>query len=292
VIAEEIKKAIEAVLRKEQVSTPLYSKVIEDKAVLRKEQVSTPLYDNVVEEQGYTLAHLAAKHGCLPNKIKLFSIKDASGRTAAHEAAKYNHLPANFSLWKMESLSGWTVAHELAYYHTLPLSFPYWALCTEYVAPVAVIAFLSGHPPDGFDMWDIQTYDNQTTLAHILARAGLLPLSFDKWDILDGSQESVAGCAVRSLRLPDTFTRFSIKDKHGDVLDRLMSPIVLLSSAVKHERIKDYIDKLVTKWSTEGFIGYADEDVQTIKKHFPAVFTHLYVEHTFESENALQHDLM
>jgi hypothetical protein len=50
---------------------------------------------------GWTVAHEAAKHGCLPPDFDRWELATNSGWTVAHVAAEHGHLPPDFDRWEL-----------------------------------------------------------------------------------------------------------------------------------------------------------------------------------------------
>jgi hypothetical protein len=71
----------------------------------------------------WTVAHAAAKRGCLPENFDQWDIANKDGWTVAHVAAIYNNLPKGFTQWELATNDGWTVAHSAAEHGNLPEGF-------------------------------------------------------------------------------------------------------------------------------------------------------------------------
>jgi hypothetical protein len=67
----------------------------------------------------------------LPSTFNRWEIADEDGWTVAHEAAKYERLPVDFSQWGLADDSGWTVAHMATLWGALPESFDQWGLANS-----------------------------------------------------------------------------------------------------------------------------------------------------------------
>jgi ankyrin repeat protein len=61
-----------------------------------------------------------ASAGSLPSDFSKWSLKNQDGWAIAHIAARHNNLPETFNQWNLSDSDGWTVAHVLAQYGQLP----------------------------------------------------------------------------------------------------------------------------------------------------------------------------
>ncbi len=63
-------------------------------------------------EDGYTVAHVAARRGDLPPDFDRWTLADDDGVTVAHVAANSGNLPSDFDRWDLADNHGWTVGQE------------------------------------------------------------------------------------------------------------------------------------------------------------------------------------
>jgi len=73
----------------------------------------------------WTIAHVAAKYGNLPDGFDQWEIADEYKWTVAHEAAVFGKLPDGFDRWEMADDNGDTVAHIAAVWGSLPFDFDF-----------------------------------------------------------------------------------------------------------------------------------------------------------------------
>ena len=118
----------------------------------------------------------------VPSRMRDLELCDEDGWTIAHAAAMHGCLPSDFSNWELADHSGYTVAHAKAGMFSHPVDFPYWELKTIYGKTVAEVAAESGTLPPKYEKWDTIT-DKGETLAHLAARLGKLPS-----DIIDSKR--------------------------------------------------------------------------------------------------------
>jgi len=110
---------------------------------------------SVTREDGWTVAHEAARHGALPTGFDCWDLTDGDGATVAHVAARYGYLPENFDCWDLTDADGATVAHVAAQKGYLPQNFTWWYVMDNEGWTVAHVAAAHGHLPPGFDRWDL-----------------------------------------------------------------------------------------------------------------------------------------
>ena len=164
---------------------------------------------------GDTLAHVAARHGYLPDDFKGWAwMSPGSGMTVAHVAAMYGHLPKDFYNWELAGESGETVAHVAAEFSSLPANFNRLSLCDKTGTTVAHILAIHERLPEGFDDWAMCDH-NGWSVAHEAAKHGTLPGGFDRWDITDLNGWSVAHTAAEFGLLPEEFNQWALKNNDG-----------------------------------------------------------------------------
>ena len=94
--------------------------------------IEAPLSYIKTEPIAMSVAHHATVRNLIPkNGPHLYQIKDEYGWTVAHVAAAHGYLPEDFDQWELCNISGWTVAHEAARYNSLPKYFDKWELATK-----------------------------------------------------------------------------------------------------------------------------------------------------------------
>jgi hypothetical protein len=89
----------------------------------------------LADDRGWTVAHVAAKHGLLPANFDQWDMAITEqrhrSRTVAHIAAENGTLPDGFDRWELATDTGWTVAHEATFYGGLPADFDRWELANN-----------------------------------------------------------------------------------------------------------------------------------------------------------------
>lgn len=164
---------------------------------------------------GDTLAHVAARHGYLPDDFRGWAWMSAgSGMTVAHVAAMYGHLPQDFHNWELAGESGETVAHIAAEFSSLPANFNRLSLCDKTGTTVAHILAIHERLPEGFDDWGMCDRRGWS-VAHEAAKHGTLPAGFDRWGITDLNGWSVAHEAAERGFLPEDFNQWDLKTNEG-----------------------------------------------------------------------------
>jgi ankyrin repeat protein len=74
-------------------------------------------------DDGWTVAHILARFGRLPDTFTNLELADNNGWSVAHVLARIDKLPETFTNLELADKDGWTVAHVLASRHKLPVSF-------------------------------------------------------------------------------------------------------------------------------------------------------------------------
>jgi hypothetical protein len=115
---------------------------------------------------------------------------------------KRGWLPLGFSQWQLHasepSADGWTLLHMAALYGRWP-------------AGMSDADLLAWKDAEGGSPLLWRTADG-TTVAHVAAQGGYLPLGFDQWDARDDFGESVAHTAAKFNTLPPDFDRWDLID--------------------------------------------------------------------------------
>jgi hypothetical protein len=164
---------------------------------------------------GDTLAHVAARHGYLPDDFKGWAwMSTGSGMTVAHVAAMYGHLPKDFYNWELAGHNGETVAHVAAEFSSLPANFNRLSLCDKTGMTVAHILAIQEDLPDGFDDWGMCD-KRGWSVAHEAAKHGTLPEGFDRWEITDLNGSTVAHTAAEFGLLPEGFNQWGLTNSEG-----------------------------------------------------------------------------
>ncbi len=176
---------------------------------LPEEQKDELLY--LANNLNLTLAHLAAKHGNLPEDFNKWDLRDYKSKTVAHMAAEHGNIPEGFD-WKryglMCDIEGRTVYHSAAEGGCLPEWFDEWHLEDEDGWTVAHFAAYYCKIPGNFD-WQRYGMMRDTrygeTVYHEAASNKCLPQWFDDWDIADNNGKTVAHNAALGKNLPGDF---------------------------------------------------------------------------------------
>jgi len=170
---------------------------------------------HISDDEGMTLAHVAARHGYLPDDFKgwAWAIPNG-GYTVAHIAAIYGHLPKDFHNWELANEHGVTVAHTAAEHDTLPKGFNRLDLRSHLGTTVAHILAIHGRLPDNFDNWGLCNRSG-FSVAHEAAKFGTLPEGFDRWDLADVNGWTVGHTAAEFGVLPEGFDQWHLKDSNG-----------------------------------------------------------------------------
>ncbi|CAH1748163.1 protein of unknown function [Thauera humireducens] len=145
----------------------------------------------------WTIAHLAAEKGLLPEGFKRWDLCGVTGVSVAESALIAGTLPDDFDAWDQIVMS----------WHTpLEITLAHWAV-------------RRGLLPKSFNRWEIQTQPDspadKETVAHWAAKKGILHEGFRQWGLVDGRGNTVAHIAARWGVLPEGFSEWDLKDAEG-----------------------------------------------------------------------------
>jgi hypothetical protein len=147
---------------------------------------------DIADSTGWSIAHVAARHGVFLNSLAQLELADENGWTVAHVAVQYSHLPDNFVQWDLHSPSGWTVAHEAMMHEKLPDNFNRWGLPDGKGLPVLVYLFCG--PTQN-------TFQNKFLM---------------KWGTEKPSCKTEADWDVFKIALPEIYSKYTIAEVFDD----------------------------------------------------------------------------